>query len=184
MKKLQSFVVYALAAPALVLGAGSALAQPSAGLDSDRSSLLAQYDQGAKKSAPGATQSEGKRQDGHSNSRNAMDRGNSQGQSGEKHRGHMNTTPVNGTHASALMGMEVKTTDGEKVGAVDDLIINENGHVVAIVVGIGGFLGMGEKSVAIGWDHVSKSGPSDDEELHVDVSRKDLKSAPEFEKRD
>lgn len=42
--------------------------------------------------------------------------------------------------ASRLIGAEVKTSDAEEVGPLDDLIIDENGQVVAIVIGVGRFL--------------------------------------------
>lgn len=113
----------------------------------------------------------------------------------------MSSAPAKSMEASDLIGAEVKTTDGENVGPVDELLIDENGHVVAIVVGVGGFLGIGEKNVAIGWDDVTISGGSSDSDEHgldsddddlgfdepdlrVDLTREDLTSAPEFEDED
>jgi sporulation protein YlmC with PRC-barrel domain len=87
-------------------------------------------------------------------------------------------------HASDLIGAKVKTTGGEDVGPVNDLIIDEKGQVAAIVVGVGGFLGMGQRDVAIGWDDVTRSGTADDLELRIDATREDLRSAPEFKKLD
>ncbi len=98
--------------------------------------------------------------------------------------GYMASVPANGMEASNLIGAEVKTSADEDVGSVSDLIIDENGQVVAVVVGVGGFLGMGERDVAIGWDKVKRSGVSDKEELRIDVSREDLGFAPKFAKRD
>ncbi len=70
------------------------------------------------------------------------------------------------------------------MGSVSDLLIDENGQVVAIVVGVGGFLGMGEKNVAIGWDDVKTSGSADEQELRIDATREELSSAPAFEEQD
>lgn len=50
----------------------------------------------------------------------------------------------------------------------------------AIVVSVGGFLGMGERDVAIGWDHVTRASASSKQELRVDVTRDKLKGAPKF----
>lgn len=50
---------------------------------------------------------------------------------------------------SRLMGTGVWGADHEHIGNVDDLLINEDGDVIAIVVGIGGFLGIGTRDVAI-----------------------------------
>ena len=87
-------------------------------------------------------------------------------------------------HGSELIGAEVKTTDDEDVGEVQDLIINERGQVVAIVIGVGGVLGMGEKNVAITWDKLMRSGQSDDLALRIDGTREDLRAAPDFKWRD
>jgi sporulation protein YlmC with PRC-barrel domain len=88
---------------------------------------------------------------------------------------------MNGIHASDLMGVQVTTTGGDEVGPVSDLVIDQDGQVVGIVLGVGGFLGMGEKNVAIGWDDVSITGTADELELEIGQSRESLMSAPEFE---
>jgi len=110
-----------------------------------------------------------------------------QDQSRMQQRGYLRSIPANGWQASNLIGAEVKTTKGEEVGSVNDLIIDEKGQVAAIVVGVGGFLGMGEKDVAIGWGDVtksSKSGKSDKDELQINLTRESLMSAPEFKRAD
>lgn len=55
---------------------------------------------------------------------------------------------------SRLMGTDVWGADNEHIGNVDDLLINEDGDVIAIVVGIGGFLGIGTRDVAIATDQL------------------------------
>ncbi|WP_425426624.1 PRC-barrel domain-containing protein [Alkalimonas amylolytica] len=97
-----------------------------------------------------------------------------------QHRGHISSAPSDGMHASNLIGTNVRTNDNEDIGSVDDLVIDDNGRVVAILVSVGGFLGMGQKDVAIGWDNVTRSGSSDKQELRVDVTRDDLRAAPTF----
>lgn len=100
-----------------------------------------------------------------------------------EHRGYMNTAPARGMEVSDLIGAEVSTVGDEDIGSVEELVIDENGQIVAIVVGVGGFLGMAEKDVAIGWGHVTRSGNADDHELRIDVTGEELRAAPEF-KRD
>ncbi|MFN3882949.1 MAG: PRC-barrel domain-containing protein [Nitrincola lacisaponensis] len=101
--------------------------------------------------------------------------------SGMLNRGHISTTPVNGIKASNLLGTKVQTQSDEEIGSVNELIIDANGQVVAILIGVGGFLGVGEKDVAIGWGHITRSGTADKAELRVDLSADDLRSAPKFE---
>ncbi|WP_082666517.1 PRC-barrel domain-containing protein [Aureimonas sp. AU4] len=56
---------------------------------------------------------------------------------------------------SGLMGAQVAGAAGENIGEVSDLVLDREGQVVAVVVGVGGFLGLGEKDVAIANDQLS-----------------------------
>lgn len=168
MKKLHSFAFYAMVAPALTLGAGSVLAQQSTGQDVDRQQQNTQRDMGAGQSDP----------------QNAANRQNAGDQTRMQNRDYIGSAPANGMQASDLIGAEVKTSGDEEVGSVGDLIIDQDGKVVAVIVGVGGFLGMGEKEVAISWDRVTRSGTGEEQELRIDSTRQELQSAPEFEPQD
>ena len=48
-----------------------------------------------------------------------------------------------------LIGMKVKGADGKIIGDIEDLIISDGNQVVGIVMGTGGFLGMGEKRIGV-----------------------------------
>src|SRR5215212_3457688 len=54
--------------------------------------------------------------------------------------------------ASKLMGLDVYNEDNEKVGDVNEFILDKNGKVNAVVIGVGGFLGMGEHDIAVSMD--------------------------------
>ncbi len=168
MKKLHSLAFYALVTPIMTLGAGSLMAEQSQDLDT-------KHDQKSTQSDRDNMQSD------HKNMQQVR----------TEHRGFMEVVPENGMHVSDLLGTDVNTTSNEDVGSVDELIIDDKGQVIAIVVGVGGFLGMGEKNVAIGWDEVTVSGSSDDGillgdnlELQIDMSRDVLRDAPGFEMDD
>src|SRR5262249_29601657 len=51
----------------------------------------------------------------------------------------------------ARMGAEVVGSEGKKVGKVEDLILDEQQKISGVVVGVGGFLGIGEKQVGLNW---------------------------------
>jgi putative membrane protein len=51
--------------------------------------------------------------------------------------------------AEALIGRTVENSNGDNLGEINNVIINEKGNVVAAVIGVGGFLGIGEKNVAV-----------------------------------
>jgi sporulation protein YlmC with PRC-barrel domain len=57
-----------------------------------------------------------------------------------------------GWRASKLMGLDVYNEANEKLGDVNELILDKNGKVLAVVVGVGGFLGMGEHDIAVSMD--------------------------------
>jgi sporulation protein YlmC with PRC-barrel domain len=54
--------------------------------------------------------------------------------------------------ASKLMGLNVYNDSNEKLGDINELILDKNGKVNAVVVGVGGFLGMGEHDIAVSMD--------------------------------
>ena len=51
--------------------------------------------------------------------------------------------------ATRLRGTSVLGSDGIKIGSVDDILIDRSGSIKALVIGVGGFLGIGAKDVAI-----------------------------------
>jgi len=51
--------------------------------------------------------------------------------------------------ASDLIGTKVISANNESIGDINDVIVDRNGQAVAAVVGVGGFLGIGEKDVAV-----------------------------------
>ncbi|MCZ8179341.1 MAG: PRC-barrel domain-containing protein [Rhizobium sp.] len=54
-----------------------------------------------------------------------------------------------------FMGQAIYTSDNQSIGEINDLLVEDNGYVVAAVVGVGGFLGIGEKNVAIPFDKIT-----------------------------
>jgi sporulation protein YlmC with PRC-barrel domain len=50
---------------------------------------------------------------------------------------------------SALIGRSVVNSAGEILGDIEDIIVDEQGQVVAVVIGVGGFLGIGEKGIGV-----------------------------------
>ena len=56
---------------------------------------------------------------------------------------------ANQVMASKLIGTTVVSTNNESIGDVNDVVVDRNGQAVAVVIGIGGFLGIGEKDVAV-----------------------------------
>ena len=56
--------------------------------------------------------------------------------------------------ASNLEGLNVYNNNNENIGDISELIVDESGKIQAVVIGVGGFLGLGERSVAVPFDQV------------------------------
>jgi len=54
--------------------------------------------------------------------------------------------------ASKLMGLDVYNEGNEKLGDINELILDKSGKVAAVIIGVGGFLGMGEHDIAVSMD--------------------------------
>ncbi|QRM28247.1 PRC-barrel domain-containing protein [Microvirga sp. VF16] len=61
----------------------------------------------------------------------------------------MTKMDANQIMASDLIGTRVVSANNESIGDINDVILDRNGQVMAAVVGVGGFLGIGEKDVAV-----------------------------------
>ncbi|CAD5270551.1 MULTISPECIES: PRC-barrel domain-containing protein [Halomonadaceae] len=101
---------------------------------------------------------------------------------------YLTETPENTFHADALTGNQVKSSveDDEDIGTITDLVIGEDGQINAVVVGVGGFLGMGEKNVAIEWDslELTKNEDDDDYVITVNASEDALEAAEEYNRNE
>jgi sporulation protein YlmC with PRC-barrel domain len=59
--------------------------------------------------------------------------------------------------ASKLVGINVYNDANEKIGDINDVILDKSGKVENVVLGVGGFLGMGEHYVAVAYDKLKWS---------------------------
>ncbi|WP_455272635.1 PRC-barrel domain-containing protein [Rhizobium herbae] len=87
--------------------------------------------------------------------------------------------------ASSVLGKTVYTgsdEQGEAIGDVNDVVINVDGGAEALVIGVGGFLGIGEKDVAINFDRVSWSDRDGQRIIVVTATKEELQAAPEFQR--
>ena len=56
--------------------------------------------------------------------------------------------------ASKVVGLSVYNDNNESLGSINDLLTDKNGNIKAVVIGVGGFLGVGEHLVAIPFDKI------------------------------
>jgi sporulation protein YlmC with PRC-barrel domain len=56
--------------------------------------------------------------------------------------------------ASKLVGLNVYNDSNESLGSINDLLTDKSGNIKGVVIGVGGFLGVGEHLVAVALDKV------------------------------
>ena len=78
---------------------------------------------------------------------------------------------------SKIIGSDVRTKSGEKIGDIRDLVLDASGTIRLAIVSTGGFLGVGDRLHAVPWDTLTL-GPKDDHILDIDKAR--LQAAPGF----
>jgi sporulation protein YlmC with PRC-barrel domain len=80
-----------------------------------------------------------------------------------------------------FMRSRVYNMNGERIGDVNDILIEDSGRVIAIVLGVGGFLGIGEKEVSMEPDQVKRMVHTDGQTYFTVNSTKDqLMAAPDY----
>jgi sporulation protein YlmC with PRC-barrel domain len=83
--------------------------------------------------------------------------------------------------ASKLIGTKVVNTANETIGDVNEIVLGKDGKVAAVIIGVGGLLGMGEREVAMNFDSIRMSRDSNNNlVLTVNATKDALKAAPEW----
>jgi sporulation protein YlmC with PRC-barrel domain len=80
-----------------------------------------------------------------------------------------------------LIGAKVAGPTNETVGSINDLVIERDGKVTAAVIGVGGFLGIGQKNVAVPYKslELARDGDNNDK-IAMRFTKDELKQAPDF----
>ncbi len=91
----------------------------------------------------------------------------------------MGTIP-NGKTIQNYYKQSVYDPSNNKIGSIDDVVVNDGGQVTAFIVGVGGFLGAGEKDVAVPFNAVHAEMKNGSWYLTIDTTKDALKSARGF----
>ena len=84
--------------------------------------------------------------------------------------------------ASNLIGASVYGPDDKSIGSINDIVLDPSGAAEAAVVGVGGFLGIGEKNVAVPFKDlkVTKKDSGKVDKVMLSMTKDDLNNAPSF----
>jgi hypothetical protein len=80
----------------------------------------------------------------------------------------------------SVLGKKVQGANGEDLGRVVDVLADAGGHVRVAIIEFGGFLGVGDRRVAVDWSLLRFPPGGQDKSLTLSVSGKRLQSTPEY----
>jgi sporulation protein YlmC with PRC-barrel domain len=82
-----------------------------------------------------------------------------------------------------LTGARVYGVNDEDVGEIDELIVDDSGQITKVILGIGGFLGIGEHDIAVTLEELTILRETDgtDFRVYIDSSKEQLEAQPEYE---
>ena len=84
--------------------------------------------------------------------------------------------------ASRFIGQAVTNEAGQNIGDINDVLFDKTGRLSIAVIGVGGFLGMGEKSVAIPFTSLSFTADATGKRVvTIPLSKERLQAAPSFQ---
>ena len=85
----------------------------------------------------------------------------------------------NEVRTTKLIGALVRNPAGETIGDVNEILVDNTGKIAAVVVGVGGFLGLGEREVALAFESIRLTRDKDGKDvLTVNATKDALKTAP------
>jgi hypothetical protein len=87
---------------------------------------------------------------------------------------------VDASAAQVLLGLPVKTSKGEDLGHVVDIVVSRNSAPLAAVVDFGGFLGVGSRKIAVDWRMLHFPATGGLKNLIADLPLDQLREAPVF----
>lgn len=76
-----------------------------------------------------------------------------------------------------MVGMDVVSSNNEELGEIDNLIVTAPDNILYAIVSVGGFLGIGEKLVAVPVANLTKT---NEDKVRLNVTKEEIENAPEF----
>jgi len=92
----------------------------------------------------------------------------------------MTDVPPNSMPVTNYYKQNVYDPGNNKIGEVDDVLLGADGKISALVIGVGGFLGIGEKHVIVPFNAVKADRKDNKWQLMMNSSKDELKAAPGF----
>lgn len=82
--------------------------------------------------------------------------------------------------AASIIGLPVENNAGDKLGDINYLVLDNAGKISTAVIGVGGFLGVGEKNVGIPYNELTFAEKDGRRVATVDATKETLTNAPSY----
>lgn len=92
----------------------------------------------------------------------------------------MTSIPSNSVTVTDWYKQDVYDPQNNKIGQVMDVLVSSDGKVDSVIVGVGGFLGAGEKDVAVDFNAIKRTTKDNSIYLTMNTTKDALQSAPGF----
>jgi sporulation protein YlmC with PRC-barrel domain len=92
----------------------------------------------------------------------------------------MTSIPASSRTVTDWYKQNVYDPKDQKLGEIMDLLVNQSGQIESAIVGVGGFLGAGEKDVAVNFNAIKATKKNDKTYLTLDTTKDALKNAAGF----
>jgi hypothetical protein len=87
---------------------------------------------------------------------------------------------VDDRDAEGILGKKVRSSAGEDMGQVVDVIVKRDGQVRGAVIDFGGFLGVGSRKIAVDWSSLSFPSTGAFDHVVLNLTRDQVRLAPEY----
>jgi sporulation protein YlmC with PRC-barrel domain len=89
----------------------------------------------------------------------------------------LRSVPTSSKTVSDWYKQDVYDPSNHSIGKIDDVLVSESGQISALLIGVGGFLGVGEKDVAVPFSAVKRTTKDKKNYLTLNTTKDELKSA-------
>jgi hypothetical protein len=89
-------------------------------------------------------------------------------------------TVIDDREVEGILGKSVRSTAGEDMGKIIDVIVKRDGQVRAAVIDFGGFLGVGSRKIAVDWGALSFPTTGAVDHVVLNLTRDQVRLAPEY----
>jgi len=82
--------------------------------------------------------------------------------------------------AEAILGQRVTDPQGKDIGRLVDVLVDANGQPQAAVIDFGGFMGVGNRKIAVHWSALRFNPGAAQNKISLEMTPDQIKAAPEF----